>query len=176
MILHESFAVVASTSTARFTLLMAQPLSRSFDANPARVFDALVRAITDAGFNITSSDSEVRSVSFQTGTSWKSWGGQLMTATVGELPDNESRVICGGVRRGFQYGKPGQVFDWGEKLDIASKLFDRIEELLPDVPDRGADGASPLSPAEELARLAELHNAGSLTAEEFQAAKAKVLG
>jgi Short C-terminal domain len=70
----------------------------------------------------------------------------------------------------------GQVFDWGEKLDIASKLFDRIEELLPDVPDREADGASPLSPVEELARLAELHNAGSLTAEEFQAAKAKVLG
>jgi len=43
----------------------------------------------DAGYSVGNTDHDSRSVSLQTGMSWRSWSGQAMTATV--LPLNEAQ-------------------------------------------------------------------------------------
>lgn len=61
------------------------------------------------------------------------------------------------------------------KGDPTERIIDRLMRCLPDEPS-ASTSASQSSVAGELGRLAELHNQGTLSDEEFQAAKRKVLG
>jgi hypothetical protein len=75
--------------------------------------------------------------------------------------------------------KGGQLVQWGEKEAIAHKVFDKVLELAPLTPDEPSatmpgPRAAPSTSA-EVERLAQLHRDGVLTAEEFSAAKAKLL-
>jgi hypothetical protein len=155
---------------------MAKAVEHEFDASAGHVYQALLTAVTEAGYSVGNTDRDSRSISFQTGMSMKSWSGQAMTATVLPLGDSRAKVSAGGIRK-RTFGRPAQVYDWGEKGKIAEKLFSRIDELLPNVAETTPPAtAQRTSTSEEITRLAELHRTGALTDEEFSAAKAKLLG
>ncbi len=50
------------------------------------------------------------------------------------------------------------------------------EEQAPADPEQAAYAPPPADPADEIEHLAQLHESGALTDEEFAAAKAKILG
>ena len=150
------------------------------DCSAARLYSAAVRAVTELGFSIISSDSGAATLSFRTGMSIKSWQGQEMTATV--IPESSSgaQVVVGGrrVTRGYQL----QVFDWGEARSIAIKFIDRLTPVVAATPEAKVRAApEPVAAAQqgstaaELEHLARLRKLGVLTDDEFTAAKKKLL-
>jgi len=148
------------------------------DCSAARLYSAGVRTVTELGCLIINSDSVATTLSFRTGMSMKSWQGQEMTATVSSDPPNAAKIVIGGKRvtRGAQL----QVYDWGEGKAIARKFLDRLTPVVAATPEptsaaRTSAARESVSIAEELKRIALLHEQGVLTDEEFAAAKAKLL-
>jgi Short C-terminal domain len=143
----------------------------------AGLFAAVVRTVSELGYSITSSDSASLIVSFRTGLSWKSWQGQEMTATVSSADARTPAVVLGGKRvtRGYQL----QLYDWGEAKSIAHRVIDRLTSIA--ATPRSQPAAEPRSSsvvvlhADELERLARLHEQGALTDDEFATAKKKLL-
>lgn len=159
----------------------AESGERVYPGSPDRVFQAALRAIGELRYTITHSDSATRTVSFNTGMSLQSWAGQNMTLSIFPAGEGYSQVIGGGRRdqRGNPLGGGGQVVDFGEAKGILHKFFSALDaafEVTPEPKDPAQDGRAASSTADELERLAELQAKGVLTDEEFQAAKAKLLG
>jgi len=82
--------------------------------------------------------------------------------------------------RGNPFGGGGQLVAWGEKGVVAEKFLLKLTEVLPSVSEppslepRAAGGSDQL--ADQLAELARLQGEGAISAAEFKAAKAKLLG
>lgn len=139
-----------------------------------KLFALTVRAVSDLGYSITHSDAGGRTVSFETGMSWRTRHGQQMSGSV-IANDAIAELVISGGRRGQQLG------EWGEKEAIAQKIHDKVLELAPTTPDAPYESAAPpasdgtRSTSGELERLAKLHQDGLLTVDEFSAAKAKLL-
>jgi hypothetical protein len=102
-----------------------------------------------------------------------------MTATVIPLTESVARVVVGGTRA--QRGANAEFGSWGEKGRIAKKVLDRVEKVIPQIPEPGqtpapdAVASSAGSHVDALAQLAQLHANGALTDEEFTQAKRKLL-
>jgi hypothetical protein len=117
---------------------------RRYLAPRERVFGAVLRAVGELSYTITHSDRASGVVSFNTGISLRSWGGQNATATVEALSAETSRVVVGG--RASQAGNPfsgggGQIYTFGELKSVAGKFFRKVEAILIEeetvaVPDR----------------------------------------
>jgi Short C-terminal domain len=155
---------------------MAKAVEKAYGASAGRLYAALLRAVSELGYSISHSDATDRTVSFNTGLSMKSWGGQNMTATVFPLAEGDSKIVVGGRR----HQNSPQVFDWGEKGKITGKLLEAIDRALPETPEPAqptapTGAASSGSTADELQRLGELKAQGVLTDDEFNAEKARIL-
>ena len=103
-----------------------------------------------------------------------------MTVLVEDLGGWKTRVVVGGRRamRGSPLTGGGQLVGWGETGKITREFFDTLWEVLPEVPEpvsASVPDEQPATPTAELERLAALHAAGSLTDDEFKAAKARLL-
>jgi hypothetical protein len=148
------------------------------EASPARLFAAVQRAVASLGYGVTHADHPSRTLSFATGASMKSFGGQEMSATITADAAGASTLHFGG-RRSQRGLSTTQVVDWGEKADIAARVILRLDEALPDTPEPAAaeapSAASPGQISGELERLADLHKRGVLDDEEFRAAKTRLL-
>jgi hypothetical protein len=154
---------------------MAKSWTFNVRGSADKLFAATVKAISDLGYSITHSDAGSKTVSFETGMSWRTWKGQEMSAAVSANGDVAELVVSAG-------RKSGQLVEWGEKESIAQRIYEKVLEVTPNMSDapyataeRAAE-ASPVSTAAELEKLAKLHESGALTSEEFSAAKAKLLG
>ena len=82
------------------------------------------------------------------------------------------RAIVGGAAAAAVAYHAGKKRGEGEYEDVGTES----EEPQSYAPPPPAQAAPDQSPADELARLAELHAQGVLTDDEFAAAKAKVIG
>ncbi len=151
---------------------MARSWTFRVNGSADKLFALAVKAISDLGYSITHSDAGSKTVSFETGMSWRTWQGQEMSAAV-SADGAVAELVISGARKG------GQLVQWGEKEAIARKIYDKALELAPKMPDAPNEATSataePLSTSRELERLAQLHKDGVLTADEFSAAKAKLL-
>ena len=166
-------------------------IEKTFTASTERVFTACRHAVAELGYSVTTSDSAGGVLSFNTGRSMKTWGGQDLTASV--LPSaSGSRVVVGG-----SLGKGGsaltgggaQLVGWGEKKELSLKFLGAVERILPTIPETPLatpppppsqpSQAPPPPPQPSLAaqikELKQLLDDGVLTAEEFESAKAKLL-
>jgi hypothetical protein len=156
------------------TAPVAKAVEKTYEASTARLYAALLRAVSALGYSIGHSDATDRTVSFNTGLSvWSS--GQKMTATIVALDADDSKIVIGGRSRNSL-----AVFDWGERGRITGKLLGAIDRALPETPEpdqpSAPTGQAPSgSTAYELKRLGELRAQGVLTDEEFTTAKAKLL-
>jgi hypothetical protein len=167
----------------------AEPLFRAKDAlegglsypevSPARLFAAVQRVVASLGYGVAYADAASRTLSFATGASRKSFSGQEMSATVTTDLGGVTTLHFGGRRTQTGLAR-NQVYDWGEKRGIAARVIDAVDGVLPRTPEP-SDGAPPSasppdSVADELERLADLHQRGVLDEDEFRKAKARLLG
>lgn len=58
---------------------MADTREVAVEATPERAYRAAVAAVSELGYSIQHSDPVARTVSFNTGVSMRTWGGQDMT-------------------------------------------------------------------------------------------------
>lgn len=146
------------------------------DVSAERLWIACVQAVGLLGFNVIHSDKDSGQLSFNTGRSMSSWAGQDLTATVIN-PGSGSQLVMGGslAKGGNPLGGGSQIGSWGEKGRLISKYAEKVTEILPGIAEPEAASAAPTSAADELAKLAQLRDSGVLTADEFEAQKAKLL-
>jgi hypothetical protein len=131
------------------------------------------------GKSIRNSDAASGTISYNTGASMRSWGGQEMTVSVLE-DDSRVRVVVGGSRaqQGGVLGG-GPAFEWGEKRKVTLEFLDALKEAFKETPEPEpepqAHAERPGKIVEEIERLAALRSQGALSDTEFEAAKAKLL-
>ena len=148
-----------------------------FEASPERLWSSVIQCVGTSGYTIIMSDAQSHVVSFNTGRSMKSWAGQDLTATVTPTKDGARLVMGGSLGRGGNpLGGGSQLGAWGEKNALIGKFFEAVRRTLPDVPEPTSSTSPQGDLASELAKLAELRAAGSLSEDEFQTAKARLLG
>ncbi len=156
--------------------MAGKTIDRNYDASSARVFEACRRVVGELGYTVLFSDTAGKSISFNTGRSMKTWGGQDLTATV--FDDGAgSKVVIGGsiAKTGNPFGG-NQLGSWGEKSALSNKFHDKLEEILPSVAEpKGSESSSGGGLAEEIAKLQDLLKQGVLSQAEFDAAKKKLL-
>lgn len=155
------------------------------------LFNATMIAAANRNFSIESSDKAGLTVTFQTHKNETYWDGKL-SCFILEV-GSESRVtVSGGPNRGSttSSGSPGTGFSVMETMRGAASTGAYVTELkkfkkeifqevakypTSDTPHLGASGSSSDLP-EKIAHLKDLFDSGALTAEEFEKAKAKLLG
>jgi hypothetical protein len=167
------------------------PRQRIYRIPRDRVFAAVLRAVAELSYAITHSDNASGVVSFNTGLSMRSWGGQNVTIALEALDRETTRVVLGG--KAAQAGNPftggaGQLYTFGELKAIGRNVFARLEAILlqdattADIEGESAEASdAPEQSSEDglvqqLERLGALRAQGILTDEEFAAAKAKLIG
>jgi hypothetical protein len=159
---------------------VAKAVEKAYSASRDRLFAALLRSVSELGYSINNSDTALGTISFSTGMSMRSSAGQNMTATVFAVGEAESKVVMGGKReqKGSPFGGGGQVYDWGEKGKITRKLLEQLDRVLPETPEPAVSSptSGTASTVAELQGLADLKAQGLLSEDEFEAAKAKLLG
>lgn len=150
--------------------------SGTFDASAERVWQAALHVVSNSGYTMLHSDKGSWIMSFNTGRSMSSWGGQDLSLALTAAGSETTVTMGGALARGGMPGGGSQLFAWGEKGRLIEEFLDALHETLPSIPEpEVAPVPSAGGVAAELARLAELHTSGALTDEEFAAAKAKAL-
>ena len=154
--------------------MAGKTIDREYDASPEKVFEACRRAVGEMGYTVLFSDSAGFSISFNTGRSMKTWGGQDLTATVFSS-GNGSKLVVGGsiAKNGNPFGG-NQLGSWGEKSALSKKFHDAVTGILPSVKVSKASSNS-AGMADELLKLKDLFDQGILSKSEFEAAKHKLI-
>jgi putative oligomerization/nucleic acid binding protein len=149
-----------------------------FEASRERLWATVVQCIGTSGYTVIMSDAQSGIVSFNTGRSMKSWGGQDLSATVAGDSESSTLIMGGSLARGGNpFGGGSQVASWGEKGTLIRRFAESVAEALPGVPVPVSSSPTPSADVSAgLGRLAALRESGALTEDEFQAAKAKLLG
>jgi len=94
---------------------------------------ATQKAIVHLGYKIDSIDRDSFLINFKTGTSWRSWAGQEMSALFVSYDHGGCEVQIAGKRN-----HSIQLYDWGESSAIASKVIKTVLRFLPSIPDAPA--------------------------------------
>lgn len=105
--------------------LSKKAIYRDYAADKQAVFNDLVDAVTRLGHKIAEKDPENGRLVFLTLTSFFTWRGQKMTATVTPYDDRTRIQIQGTPRARFQYT------DWGEAERKARKVLRTMDPLKP---------------------------------------------
>lgn len=110
----------------------------SYEASADRLFEAVVRTISALPYRIIDSDPHTRTVSFNTGMSWRSWAGQNVTVVVSEGDGPGSTLTISGKRLQIDW----QMIDWGELGSIRRRFLRQLAETLPSVPEPAGPAAA----------------------------------
>lgn len=101
---------------------------RDYPTSADRLWNALKLALTEAdGMSLLTADDSQRVATFQTGTTWTSWG-QNMRATIQELDANRARLSVTGQRRATFMSS-----NWGERIHgqtVVRRLGPAIDDAL----------------------------------------------
>ena len=161
--------------------MAGKTIDRKVAASAVRAFEACRRATAELGYSITDVSKESLTISFNTGRSMKTWGGQDLTASLFDEGDSTLIVVGGSLGKGGSAltGGGSQLFAWGEKKTLSLKFLDTVEALLPSIAESSSATSSndsqPSSAADELLKLKELLDAGAISQEEFDNEKNKLL-
>ena len=146
-------------------------------ASVDRVWTACVQAVGVLGYNVLSSDSGSKQISFNTGRSMSSWGGQDLSATLIAV-GSDTKLLMGGslAKTGNPFGGGAQLGSWGEKSRLIDNFAEEVRKLLPDIPEPVtlASTAAEDIPT-QIQKLGDLHKQGLLTDDEFAAKKQDLL-
>ncbi len=98
---------------------------RTYDVPADQLYDALKRAMASLKYKINGEDPATKTITFNTGISIWSWGGQDMAVQVTAVGESQSTLDVGG-----ELAVKIQATSWGEKNRIAKKLFAQVEEIV----------------------------------------------
>jgi len=107
---------------------MSTPTIVEYATDAATATKAVTAAVARLGYTLKSVDKENGLITFETGMSMKSWGGQSMSIHVMEIAEKVVQITIGGKRNA--HGAQMQVFDWGEASGIASKIVGALQPIL----------------------------------------------
>lgn len=110
---------------------MGDGATKTYQSSAARLFEAVLRTVASLNYSIQHTDRVVRTVSFNTGLSWRSFAGQDMTAII--IPDGDAGSSL--TLSGRRAQRLWQKVDWGELGAIQKKFLKRLETILPSVPE-----------------------------------------
>ena len=139
--------------------MAGKTIDRKVAASSLRAFEACRRATAELGYSITDVSKESLTISFNTGRSMKTWGGQDLTASLFDEGDSTLIVVGGSLGKGGSAltGGGSQLFAWGEKKTLSLKVLDTVEALLPSIAESSSATSSndsqPSSSADELLKL-----------------------
>ncbi len=154
-------------------------VEQTYKAGFDRTFEACRQAAAELGYSITAVSKESGTISFNTGRSMKTWGGQDLTANLFSSGSSTRVVVGGCLAKGGSAltGGGAQLGAWGEKKKLSMTLLEKIKTVLPGIPEgtTAAKPAAATSAADELLKLKSLLDAGALSQEEFDDAKRKLL-
>ncbi len=105
--------------------LSKKAIYRDYAADKQAVFDDLVDTVTRLGYKIAKEDPDNGRLDFLTFSSFSTWGGQNMTATVTPYDDRTRIQFQGTPRARFQFT------DWGEAERKARKVLRTMDPLKP---------------------------------------------
>jgi len=107
---------------------MAKPSIKEYRVDIQKSLEMVTTVITRLGYSLCQVDNENGIVTFETGMSMDSWGGQKMTVHMLDVADETVQITIGGI--GKAHGAQLQVYDWGESGKIAAKVFAELDGLL----------------------------------------------
>jgi hypothetical protein len=157
----------------------AKAVEQTYQVSPQCLYDASLKAIAERGWSVRNTDRASLVVSFNTGLSWRSWSGQDITVSIFGGQASAKAVLTGGLAKKGTVFTGGQMVGWGEKKKVIQRFLQALGEVLPNTPEPQPNApvsTSDSDPAAELEKLAELHDQGVLSDDEFAAAKARTLG
>jgi hypothetical protein len=150
---------------------------RFFPVPPEVVYGALLAAIRDVGFGLKSKDDFSKAVRVSTPMSGWSWGAVLSLSVMPESGGASIRVSGGAKLK-------TNITAHGSEAKKIAKLLDAVSTRVRPYADENADKHAVVGEATnegvesltgELLKLATMRDSGSLSDEEFAAAKAKLL-
>jgi hypothetical protein len=157
---------------------MAKAHECVLEGSPARLYEALRRAVADLGYTIERADGRSMTLQFESNRRNMMKNPVKMTAVVVPTAQGQSKISM--------TGKDAHraVTMWGEDGHVARLVFDGVQRELPGIPEAAApaqqaaaaglrDGSRDL--ISELERLAALHSNGALDDAEFRVAKERLL-
>ena len=100
---------------------------KDYPQNRDLLFTYAVQSITDFGYNLLKMDKESGLISFETGISFWSWGGQNMSIVFIDM-EEITQVRISGIMK--QTGVLTQFYDWGESKKIGRKILEAIDEKI----------------------------------------------
>jgi hypothetical protein len=110
--------------------LTPKEFTRNYPADESETYDAVKSAATSLGYKLLSEDPESQILSFNTGVSSRTWGGQDFTAMIAPAgsPDHSELCLLGATS---QRGLGGlQAASWGETKQLAIRMLDRVDATL----------------------------------------------
>jgi len=166
-------------------------VDRTFKGQPDAIFESCRRAAANLGFTVLTASRDALTISFNTGRSFKTFGGQDLTASIFDEGGSCRVVVGGSLAKGGNLQGGAQLAAWGEKKALSNKFLDEVNKVLPSVqssqqqkPQTQADQPvsqpvaeiMPVSTADELLKMKSLLDAGLITRAEFDAQKSQMLG
>jgi len=96
---------------------------KEFSEKKDTLFVYVIESITEAGYNILQTDRQSGMISFETGMSFWTWGGQNMSVLFIDKGDITQVRVSGTMK---QTGFFSQVYDWGESKKIGKKILESL--------------------------------------------------
>ncbi|MDA0300854.1 MAG: SHOCT domain-containing protein [Actinobacteria bacterium] len=166
-------------------------VDRAFEGQPEAVFEACRRAAANLGFSVLTASKDALTISFNTGRSFKTVGGQDLTASIFDQGGSCRVVVGGSLAKGGNLHGGAQFGAWGEKKTLSNKFLDEVGKVISSIQptqtqqqQTQADQtfmqpvveSKSVSTADELLKLKTLLDAGLITQAEFDAQKNQMLG
>lgn len=136
----------------------------------ARLYAAAVRTAAELHFPMRRDDART-TLSFVLGGANTAWPSQQFTAVV-QADGDGARIVLNARPTGYRM----LMADWHQAKAVSILYMDRLSTVLAEA--RETDATAPPRPtmAEQLRSLADLHERGLLSDDEFTVAKERVLG
>lgn len=149
--------------------------------SPDWAFEALQRSLKDLRWKTKSVNDTTKGLNFSTPAAGFSWGGSW-SASVLPAQGGSTVRIGGASRISSSYNITANAAESKQLGKLLDRFGAHVDQMLASDPSGGltltasssADGDSSI--ADQLAKLADLHVSGALSADEFAAAKAKIIG
>lgn len=109
--------------------MTGKTIERTVSGDQGRVFFACQRAVTQLGYSVLETNSK-SFISFNTGRSMKSWGGQNLNATIISEGGVCRIIVDGSMAQGRSPFGAKQIYDWGEKSALSNKFLDAVQQIL----------------------------------------------
>lgn len=123
---HRRLASGPGGPWVRRGVMGGQTVDRAFQGQPEQVFEACRRAAANCGFSVLTASKDALTISFNTGRSFRTFGGQDLTASVFDEGGSCRVVVGGSLAKGGNLQAGAQLAAWGEKKALSNKFLDEV--------------------------------------------------